>query len=51
MSIGIYTNYVLGNTSIDVYVKSVLVLCMGSVIVIVDVNEEYEQYGWSHLRG
>jgi hypothetical protein len=24
---------------------------MGSVIVIVDANEEYEQSGWSHLRG
>jgi hypothetical protein len=34
--------YVLGNASIDVYVKSVLVLCMRSVIVIVDAIEEYD---------
>jgi hypothetical protein len=44
-------DHVLGNASVDVYVKRVLVLCMGSVIVIVDANEEYEQSGWSHLRG
>ena len=44
-------DHVLGNASVDVYVKRVLVLCMGSVIVIVDVNEEYEQSGWSHLHG
>jgi hypothetical protein len=35
-------DYVLGNTSIVVYAKSVLVLCMRSVIVIVEANEEYD---------
>jgi Trk-type K+ transport system membrane component len=35
-------DYVLGNASIGVYVKSVLILCMCSMIVIVDENEEYD---------
>ena len=32
-------NHVLGNTSIDVYVRRVSVLCMCSVMVIVDANK------------
>jgi hypothetical protein len=35
-------DYVLGGASIGVYVKSVIVLCMWSVIGIVEANGEYD---------